>query len=137
MKFENYLFFATKSDNNSHLYVHRFILYPWLKHFPMDYSYRSNIDMWRQLDDRAFFDFYARDAMLPVRVYPSVCHKPVLYRNDWIDPAVFSMDTSFHPKIRVPPKTRVLFSKNFVPNSGLRQFRYGKSIWLSTKLVNA
>jgi len=48
--------------------------------------------MWRQLDDRAFFDFYARDAMLPVRVYPSVCHKPVLYRNDWIDPAVFSMD---------------------------------------------
>ena len=57
--------------------------------------------------------------MLPVRVYPSVCHKPVLYRNDWIDPAVFSMDTSFHPKIRVPPKTRVLFSKNFVPNSGL------------------
>jgi len=31
-----------------------------------------------------------------VSVCPSVCHKPVLYRNDWTDRAGFGAEASFH-----------------------------------------
>ena len=49
--------------------------------------------------------FLPRDAMLAqyllsscvrLSVRPSVCHKPVLYRNDWTNRAGFGMETSFH-----------------------------------------
>jgi len=77
------------------------------------------------------------------RVRPSVCHKPVLYRNDWTNRAGFRHG-SFFPSIPhcviwkygYLQKTKVLpCLRKFVVNSGLGKFRHGKSIALSTKLV--
>ena len=71
----------------------------------------------------------------------SVCHKPVLYRNDWTNRAGFR-----HGGF-LPPVSHCVVRKcghlqksrtslwDFVPNSRLRKIRHGKSIALSTTLV--
>jgi len=76
-----------------------------------------------------------------VSVCPSVRHKPVLYRNYWINRACFGTGASFHLSHTVL-LGNVFISKNygtsfwdFVPNSGIRKFHRGKSIALSTTLV--
>ena len=82
---------------------------------------------------------YAIVACLSVR--PSVRHKPVLYRNYWINRACFGTGASFHLSHTVLLGNMGI-SKNygtsfwdFVSNSGIRKFRRGKSIALSTTLV--
>ena len=74
-------------------------------------------------------------------VRPSVCHKPVFYRNDWTNRAGF-WHAGFLPSIPhcVIKKCGYLqklryFPLALCPNSGLRKFRHSKSIVLSTKLV--
>jgi len=66
-----------------------------------------------------------------------VCHKSESYRNGW----VFGMGPVLHCVIRKleHPQNEGTSLWNFIPNSGLRKFRYGKSIYfkvLSTKLVH-
>jgi len=73
-------------------------------------------------------------------VRPSICHKPVLYRNDWTNQAAI-----WHRGLLPPVPHCVLcrfgylqklgyFLRIFVPNSG--SFFHSKSIVLSTKLVD-
>ena len=95
---------------------------------------------------------YASAVLLCYGLCSFVClsvRQSVLCRNDWTNRAGFGMKACFHishdvlqgnlsheeiwifHKIRVGPTS----TWNFVPNSGLRKFRHGKSIALSTKLV--
>ena len=72
----------------------------------------------------------------------TVCHKPVLCRNDRTSRAGFGMWFSFHLAYTVLSRNSGI-SKNkdtspwiFAPNSGLRKFRRSNSIVFSTKLVD-
>jgi len=70
-------------------------------------------------------------------VHPSVRHKPVLYRNDWTNRAVWHggfLPTILHCLVRKLQKNKNTSLWNFVPHSGLRKFRHGKSIVWPTKL---
>jgi len=82
-------------------------------------------------------------AQYAVVVCPPVRHKPVLMETtERIEMVLAGRLPSTYPtlcckEICVSPKLGVLKSLwNFVPNSGLRKFRHGKSIALSTKLVD-
>ena len=82
-------------------------------------------------------EFYPRDATLSMALCLSVCvcRKSVFYRNTkWLA----SSSWVFWHGGFVRPLTRWLIRKfrKFVPNSGLRKFRHGKSIVLSTKLID-
>ena len=72
-------------------------------------------------------------------VRPPVRHKPVLYRNDWTNRAGFGMDASFHvchTEIWASPKLGVLPSGTLYQTPNFPKYRHGKSIALSTKLVD-
>jgi len=78
--------------------------------------------------------------MLASCVYPSVCHKPVLYRNDWTNRAGFWQEGLLSPhcvirKFGYLRKLGYFPPRHFFPYSGLSKFRRGNSIALSTKLV--
>jgi len=83
----------------------------------------------------------ARYMLRRVSVFrPSVCHKPVLYGNDWTNQLVWG--GGFLPPIPdcVIRKYRYVQKLgtslwDFVPNSGLQKSRHGKSIALSITLV--
>ena len=95
---------------------------------------------------QAYADVMCLSVRLPVcpSVCPSVRNKPVLYRSDWTNRAVFLAWElpSTYPTLRsVVRKLGYLqvyryFSLDFVPNSELGKFRHGKSTTLSTKLAD-
>ena len=63
--------------------------------------------------------------LLSLCVSPFVCHKPVLYRNNWTNRTGIWLGGSL-------PLRKFGYLWNFVPNFGLRKFRHGESIALST-----
>jgi len=75
-------------------------------------------------------------------VCPSVCHKPILYRNDKTYRVSFWHGSFlWHIVNCVVTKFGYLQNKgtflwSFAPSSGLRKFRHGKSMVSSTKLVD-
>jgi len=80
----------------------------------------------------------ARHILSYLSVHPSQAGI-VGYLNDWTNRADFWHEASLHMsvccrEIWISPKIGY-FLWDFVPNSGLRKFRQGKSIALSTKLV--
>ena len=66
----------------------------------------------------------------------SVCHKPVLYRNYWTNRAGFFLQGGLLPPIPHCVVRKVWYLQNLgltsgiVPNSGLGNFRHGKSVEL-------
>jgi len=99
--------------------------------------------------------FHPRDAVLAqvvamalcLSVCLSVCQSEVgvlskrLNESDWFWHGSFLrpiLYTLCYKEVQVLPKIRVLSSETFLsPNSGLRKFRHGKSIALSTTLVDS
>ena len=74
-------------------------------------------------------------------IQTAVCHKPVLYRYHWTNRAGFSRVGFFPCVVRkflyhACTQNKGASLWNFAPNSGLRKCHHGKSVALSTKLVD-
>ena len=82
---------------------------------------------------------YMLSLCVRLSVGPSVCHKPVLYRNEssWFlaKRLLSTYPILCYKEIRIYQKLRYFPLGLFIPNSGLWKFRHGKSIAFLTALV--
>ena len=82
---------------------------------------------------------YMLSLCVRLSVGPSVCHKPVLYRNEstWFlaKRLLSTYPILCYKEIRVYQNLRYFPLGLFIPNSGLWKFRHGKSIAFLTTLV--